>query len=860
MSRLGIKIGACLVMMAGVLVCLSSCIKDDFMGKGMSRDYSSVTISVLLPEPVVTTPATRAGATDFDKMNDLNVLVAEGQRVKANVFFEFDAVENGQTIGGMQVYYTDAVVEGGILRSFSLHFTKEWLNEKGLSPMCEFYLVANYGSEIEVDTVDELNALTVHTEDVPGDNAWSYIQTPSVMVGKKMSDKMGTHKHPELDGDVDDCRIIEMELQRLAAMVTLQIDGSGLDAGVVITPTRISLHNVPTQCTIGENNSITTELGGITPKDGAVAENGESKSGGSLAQTGAVNIVGEATQSWSNFADETRYTTTIGKHYEGTEYTDPSVQAFFLYENYHGENFGATDATEQTKRPAAAGGVSKEQIDAVAGACSYLEVDANYTYYSQNSSVPDKYGTISFRFFLGADIIKDFNVMRNTYYKVSLTLTGGVDGINETWRVNRDVSEAIIIGDDEIVLGGGGEIFCVQLTSYNKNIKISDVEYNPATPFIFVEQGSNKKGWQELTGNIGNAFKIDQNESTGLYEIWFYVQPMIRDATWHEGEDDHVRTAHITFAPNSGQSTTITVTQYEPVRIIVTKEDVAGEDMQDVKNMIDNYYNCDLENGDVFEVYVDRIDRPVMPWGFSSVLLDQNHYSGFENTYHLIDPPTGDATCIDHQDFAREHYLPTGKSWRDNVNSADLDYTRGSCMMHAAFMNHYQQYRTVNDLNGVTTEDLALTKTLPSRPTENQGGVDNDLFFAWCVPSIVGWQMLEKLDKHERKTGNPNGIFDPDYPIIPFYSYWTSNAATNNLPPDIYTETDPTIKGKTNAFVYQFGAGLDVISEGETYGPQYLMNRNTPLPYRLISIRPSLLKDESEITDTEPNPMTTDTE
>lgn len=79
MSRLGIKIGACLVMMAGVLACLSSCIKDDFIGKGMARDYSSVTISVLLPEPVVTTPTTRAGAADFDQMNDLNVLVAEGR-------------------------------------------------------------------------------------------------------------------------------------------------------------------------------------------------------------------------------------------------------------------------------------------------------------------------------------------------------------------------------------------------------------------------------------------------------------------------------------------------------------------------------------------------------------------------------------------------------------------------------------------------------------------------------------------------------------------------------------------------------------------------------------------------------------
>lgn len=853
MSRLGIKIGACLVMMAGVLACLSSCIKDDFIGKGMARDYSSVTISVLLPEPVVTTPTTRAGAADFDQMNDLNVLVAEGQSIKANVFFEFDAVENGQTIGGMQVYYTDAVVEGGILRSFSLHFTKEWLNDKGLSPMCEFYLVANYGSEIGVDTVDELNALTVHTEDVPGDNAWSYIQTPSVMVGKKTSDKMGTHKHPEPDGDVDDCRIIEMELQRLAAMVTLLIDGSGLDAGVVITPTRISLHNVPTQCTIGENNSITTEPGGITPKDGAVAENGDYKAGGTFSQ--GINLVGATTAGWSNFSDPTRFNTTIGGHYGNTDYDDPTVQALFLYENYHGESFGEQNSDEKWKRPA---GVAQNisAIENATKACSYLEVEAQYVHYDRDGGAAVASGNVSWRFFLGKDVTENFDVMRNTYYQITLELSGSALSESDvTWRVNDDVSDFAVVGDDEIVLGGGGELVCLTFTGQNQNFALS-CDYEPAgADFIFLEEvkSGRLEGWNLLDNS--NNVKWDTNGDNGMYELWVYVQPMNYN-TWNES-DGVVRKATISLKPNGPiPATSVTITQYLPLKIEVTSADVADEtdqNMQSVKNMIEKYYNVDFDSGggnNSFVMYVDRIDRDAMPWGFSGVAIDRNQYSGFENTYHLIDPPTEDDICVAHREYARQHYLPTGKSWRENEASVDLDYTRGSCMMHAAFMNQYQLYTTAAELNaaGVSTANLSQTTVLPPRPGSAEDDVEEDNQFVWCVPSIVGWQILEKLDIHSREVGD-EGIFDPGYPIVPFYSYWTSNAGATNLPEGVYPNAD----GKTNAFVYQFGVGLHSIPENSTYDAQYLVPRNVPQPYRLISIAPDLLK--SSVEGGEPEPM-----
>ena len=842
------------------MLSLSSCIKEELTGFGEIADYHSVTINVLIPNQIVSAPMTRAGALDFDLMGDLNVVIATDTTAQSSIlhtlYFKFAEVANGQPVNDTKVYYTDEKTEGGIMRKFSLQFTKEWLNEQNIpATACRFYLVGNWGEEITVTTVGELKRLKATSIKINDEGG--VIVAPNVMFGEVTKESVGKHTHPGT-GVEDNCRLLEMELERTAAMITVMMHGEGLASNIVISPTKIALHNVPVECTIGSDNIVTTDFGGVTAIRGAVSPDGESKYGDSFA--GGVKLVGAG----SDLLDSTQFMTSIGKHYiedeEDEEYEptfdDPSVMPLFLYENIHGKDFGARETDQRYKRPRLAKGTSEAEIDAVAESCSYLEVTADYFEYTDQTGTSLKQtGSISWRFFLGENVTDDFDVKRNTYYKIDLMLSGSsIAELNSSWRVTGKLSDHAIIGEDDIIVGGGGEIFNVRLLSAgNQNVSILRSE---GADFIFIEEakGGSTEDWIALNEIPNGAFKIDPIPgSDGMYDIWFYVQPMIRDVTWKG--NGHVRTATIQIKPmGNGDPVSVTVTQYEPIRVDITYDDVKDpndEDMRQVKSMIETYYNYTFAEGvEPFTIYVDRVDRKPMPWGFSGVEIDSNQNSGFENVYHLIDPPTDDVTCRTHQEFARVHYLPTGKGWRETENSGDVDYTRGSCMMHAAFMNHYQQYYEPEQLKGLATGSLVMTDRLPPRPTpEEHDGAKDSLCFGWCVPSIVGWQLLEKVDRHEKLHGNRVGIFDTEYPLTPFASYWTSNTGATNLDSELYP--NDSADGKNFSFVYQFGVGLDAITPEHPYGARYLIDRKIPLRYRLISIDPHLLKSGNG----EPDPM-----
>ena len=72
---------------------------------------------------------------------------------------------------------------------------------------------------------------------------------------------------------------------------------------------------------------------------------------------------------------------------------------------------------------------------------SYIEVVANYK--KKNIEI----GTIKYRFFLGKNYYDDFNVERNTHYKITLLLsgTGGKDEVS--WRVETDMEREINVSD-----------------------------------------------------------------------------------------------------------------------------------------------------------------------------------------------------------------------------------------------------------------------------------------------------------------------------------------------------------------------------------------------------------------------------
>lgn len=830
-------------MILCTLISFSSCTDEEFVGKHDNKDYNSVSLRVKMPTPIVSEPMTKAGTADFDQMKDLNVVIGENNQILGVAYLSLTSDGKGSWIvqtppsGIINVSNNSSTANAP---AFGLHFTSHWLNEKKitLTTNSQVFLVANFGKEITgISSVSELKKLTT-----PEDG--NAIMAPNVMFGEGTISNESTANHPEGDTSPGNILVYDVALQRTAAMITVVMKGKSLNEGIVITPKRISLYNVPTSCFIGMDNVVTTEQGGTTPKENAVRSEGEVKDG--LGWSGGINLVGTETKNWENF-NNASYSTTIGKHYD-QDFTDQTVFPLFLYENIHGDNFGANESNQKNKRPAAAKSSTEADIWAVAAACSYIEVEADYVKYENNSMTVKQKGTTKWRFFLGENATTNFDVHRNTNYKLTLTLSGtGIGEGNASWRVDSELKEPVVVGETEMVVGGGGEMFCVELISppEGNKLKLSGSE-DANFVYVYAKNGSTTQWWP-LSEFKGAGDMILTGEGK---QMWFYVSPLLPETSDVQGNE---RSATVGFYDQQIKPgsliTEVTFTQYRPITVEIGWDDVkdeSDEDMVEVKKLITKYYNYTFKEGnDPFVFYVDRIDRNPMPWGFNTVQLDHNHSSGFENVYHLIDPkgPDEEGHCKAHQDFAI-HYLPTGKGWQETPGSY-VNYANGSCMMHAAMENDFQKYDPCPPAN-ITPTTLLQTQTLPKRPNENE-----QHSYGWCVPSIVGWQLLEKMDKHEKEHGNKLGIFDVNHPISKWTSYWTSNAETTDMADD-NRYSGFYVDGKTKAFVYQFDMKLDKIDKNQVYPGYLLLPRTTPLKYRLINIDPKYFK---EVEDIEPNTM-----
>ena len=208
---------------------------------------------------------------------------------------------------------------------------------------------------------------------------------------------------------------------------------------------------------------------------------------------------------------------------------------------------------------------------------------------------------------------------------------------------------------------------------------------------------------------------------------------------------------------------------------------------------------------------------------FTASLLPSFMYPFLPISLYLSFPIT---YCAAHVEYAK-HYLPTGKGFRE-TGSDYIDYSNGSCMMHAAMENYFQKYYKRPGDN-IKPDDILLT-TLPGRPLTPDYDPSGGRAYGWCVPSITGWQMIEKVERYLKTKGIT--LFEK-YPLDEFESYWTSDAETLE-----FEDSD----GKTNAFVYQYGVGLDNVDNIMNY-PSYLkLPRSTALKYRLINIPPKFLK------------------
>lgn len=175
---------------------------------------------------------------------------------------------------------------------------------------------------------------------------------------------------------------ITISLTRCIAKVVIQADYSGLYDDVEIQVNKVQLRNVPSSTRIFAPNSISNS---------SEAMNGEivlQPSGSSLKQG----------------------------------------IAFYQFENLQGTLQPENTSQQEKQWP---------QGSRYEGICSYVEMQATY-------SSPRKYGNILYRFYLGKDMLTNYDVERNTQLNITVNFQkdGAVD--ENTWRVdNSDIQDLV---------------------------------------------------------------------------------------------------------------------------------------------------------------------------------------------------------------------------------------------------------------------------------------------------------------------------------------------------------------------------------------------------------------------------------
>lgn len=456
MNRYGLRIMTALLLLGSLL---AGCIRDEAV---MPNDKEGVNliISVAGMGNQQLTRADNSERTDRSRIEDMNIVLADASGKINKIIY---VPKGSQGIQNPEAD-NDGLVSGSLPTDdgkLTYHIgSTTWSGSTQIYIVCNYWQVDN-GTIIEsckdlnnlspkITTIGELKALKQGTPFIAG------IQT-STLFGKAEIGE-GTDQH---GGQIYNC-----ELKRTTAMITVAItsgtETGKLNDGVKITPRSIQLHNVPTECHIGDKNTI-NEGGIVRTPDGLNQQVG-----------------------WEPLTSA-NHGTTVGGHDN-----NPNIVPVFMFENLQGVMDHA-EGNEIKKAPDS----DKEKY------CSYIEVVADYLYTPQGGDTNQKYisGPIKYRLYLGEDILKDFNVYRNKHYQVTLSLKG-MGGLVEDGRTNPDGS---YIGDGDgaswrVESGGvtGGGSFLTDGLNMSSNGFLSYVGFvkeEGHNYLIYCKGGVNEAPW-----------------------------------------------------------------------------------------------------------------------------------------------------------------------------------------------------------------------------------------------------------------------------------------------------------------------------------------------------------------------------
>lgn len=565
-------------MLAILPMLLTACLEDDEYQCPTQSD--KIQLTLLLPEQTRIATNTRATSSrvDYSTVNTLNIVLASknNEIIKAYYFDENGVSDNDDNV---------------TMTASTLPMTSEDNNNKRS--------IRIVGEEGEFDNVQTIYAIANHNGKIDTKN----IRTVDALKNLKQTTTDGQPNKASdcmMFGSTSQLSNGSISLKRTLAMFSVKIDGSELKKGVRITPKKISLHNVPTSCLIGNDNKINNS--------------GESAT---IGQT--VDLANA--EGWGALTNE-------NGHIGGHELENGTIP-FFMFENRQGKNENIQSINDQvTKHPTDFTGNIKNPQELQSfldnnKKYTYLLIEADYYYQDPNNSNKGVQGTIAYRFLLGNNEYNDFNIERNNYYQITLNLKGN-GGAAEDGK--EDANGNILINDQDI--------------SWRIDMKISDwgfvkddFDFDCHATHGYLEVVGD--GWTISGGNqSGNSFIKFYSEDKRMWveptqygscgkdgKIEYYVQTWSLYAAGFNGKEDMSRSITLTIS-KAGATQTVTIKQWTPIFI---KENVYVERFEENETELSWGYMGNAMEGSVNVDYVSR------SFSFGS----DTKFNGMQNTWYM---------------------------------------------------------------------------------------------------------------------------------------------------------------------------------------------------------------------------------
>ena len=565
-------------MMFFIICMLGACTAEELAGPESGVEDDAPVVIAISPADITSVNMNSRAAGDnsiFSVIDDVNVKVNYGGNtvivylVKNGDSFEVSgSVENGSA-----EVVSSKTADGKVY----IH-----INAKQGNQAVRVEVIANYGRKITLSLWQSVKESLIQW---PVDFDETSV---CLLYGASEQFIYTENPHEGAQGGNKGCYLAKVSLKRPYAMIKVNINTSGLDNEVTLTPRSVQLCNVPKTCTLASDNSITDFTS--FDKEG---QKYDFPSGSLLtgpSGNGETQVMSERLYQFEN--KQTVHAQNCTDAQNGNEKVKTPNRIKNTMEAGKEVYAAFTDYTDNEN---------------LGRRCSYILVTADYEYKSSSAHVK---GTISYRLFLGKNISYDFDVNRNIIYNVTLHLRGA-GGVKESgcmdengvinisgntkdaqWRVDSELSDLFIQfneGQDYNIDGHLVKIKVVSTDRQKWQIKVDDFDGVSGDYWVMFESDMS---WITPRYDEYNVIQKEGTAELRMYLKGYADQKTIWEKEWNSEKP------------------------YRSCNIYVRKLDaqnkpVAGSEM---KYPIKQWYPIQITE----QLYVDRIDRFAvggLPWG-----------------------------------------------------------------------------------------------------------------------------------------------------------------------------------------------------------------------------------------------------